>query len=101
MRFILYIAIVVSVLLPLFFRSRYAVRLACVAVLAFLGSLHWISLLTLHRLVLERGYHHFAVAPGGTLPDDFNVAVSMGQELSQVEMKFVFLLGVAFVVVEL
>ncbi len=101
MRFIVYIAVVVSVLLPLFFRSRYAVRVACVAVLAFLGSLHWISLLTLHRLVLERGHQHFTVAPGGMLPDDFNVAVSMVQELSQGEMTFVFLLGVAFVVLAL
>ena len=101
MRFILYIAVVVSILLPLFFRSRYGVRVACVAALAGLGLLHWSSLLTLHRLVLERGYQHYVVAPGGTLPEDYKVAVSAVQELSQGEMTFVFLLVVAFAVLAL
>src|SRR5437763_250868 len=100
-RFILYIAVVVSVLLPLFFRSRYAVRVVCVAALAGLGLLHSISLLTLHRLVLERGYQHYTVAPGGTLPEDYKVAVRMVQELSQGEMALVLLLVFAFSVLAL
>lgn len=98
MRSLLYIAVVVSVLLPLVFRSRYGVRVACVVALFCFGLLHWTALMTLHRVVLERGYQRFGVASGEALPDDFKVAVGMVQELSQGEMPFVFLLVVAFAV---
>jgi hypothetical protein len=93
---ILYAVVVVTVLLALLFHSRYGVRVVCVAVLALLGFLHWSYLMTLHRLVLERGMQHFGASSTKPLPNDFQVAVGVVQELSQGEMTLVFLLIVAF-----
>jgi hypothetical protein len=87
--------------LPVLFRSRYVVRIACVSVLALLGIEHWSTLMVLHRLVLERGIQHFGASSTKPLPDDFMFAVQTVQELSQGEMTFVFLLFVGLVILAL
>jgi ABC-type uncharacterized transport system YnjBCD permease subunit len=101
MRISIYVLVIVAALLPIVFRRVYWLRLVCVLSLGFLASLHYTFLLTEHRLVMERGYQHFTIPPGGTLPDDFKVAVGMIQELSQSEMTFLFLLVVAFMTLAL
>ena len=96
MRFTIYLIVVMAALLPIVFRRVYWLRLVCVLLLGLLALLHYTFLMAEHRLVLERGYQHFSVSPGGKLPDDFRAAVSMVQDLSQGEMPLVFLLVVAF-----
>jgi hypothetical protein len=66
-----------------------------------MASLHITFLLTEHRLVMERGIQHFGASSTKPLPDDFQTAVGMIQDLSQGEMTLVFLLIVAFAVLAL
>src|ERR1017187_9498969 len=96
MTFAIYLIVVLAALLPIVFRRVYWLRLVCVLLLGLMAMLHYTFLMAEHRLVLERGYQHFSVPPGGKLPDDFIAAVGMVQDLSQGEMPLVLLLVVEF-----
>jgi hypothetical protein len=95
---IFYVPIIVCVLLPIVFRSRYRLRAVCVAVLAFLGFLHWMMLSSLANTLENSGIRHYA---DGKLPDDFRVAVKLVRELNEGQSLFVLLLIAGFTILAL
>ncbi len=101
MRWVLYLAILVAAILPVYLRNNYRVRIAATAILTAFALVHCLFLLTLHRLVLEDGYRQFNTTVHESPPQDFMIAIQLVQLLSQNEIKFVILLVIAFAILAL
>jgi hypothetical protein len=97
---ILYIPILVALILPLFFRRHYGVRVLSAVILCAVALLHFTHLMAVHRLVTEDGVRQLAVPAGEQLPSDFRVAVDSVQKYSQQQMwPFAALIGALIVLV--
>lgn len=88
MHAIVYLFAALAVVLPLVFRNRMWVRAVGIFVLLLLAALHITHLLSLHRLVIDRGHQLFHPPAGEMLPVAFRDAVTVVQSLSQAEIPF-------------
>jgi hypothetical protein len=100
-KLVVYTPLVVAVLLPVLFRRIYAVRVLSAFLLCAVAGIHYAYLLAAHRLIREAGAKEFAIAPGNSLPREFDIAVDLIQDSNHRQMELFVAIIVAFAILGL